>query len=504
MAHQTPIRRLATITWVVVAALALHAGKAAAQQPSAPAAWRDLTLADLDAAHDIIARNHPGAVTDAQDTTFQRALAEGLRVGRARARSVATYEGWLATLRAFAVGFGDPHIAVQPRLAPSSVRWPGFAVGRQGAATVVASRDTAAADGVPALGAELISCDGVPIERYAAERLGVFRGAWDVAAQRARTTPMLLVDDGNPFLTTPRQCVVGEAGRARSVELGWRAITVSDLEPRLREAAPVGRAGFEVRRSGAGWWIGIQALGGRVQEVLDSVAAHAREMRSAPWVVVDVRGTGGGSSEWGRRLSNQLVGEARTAAAMRKAERAMAGTLCGASWRASADVEETLAGYVRNLGPRLGQQAIDQWNRERDSVRQARREDRELAPAPRACEASPGGALADDALPPSVMRGRLVLLTDHACFSSCLLMAGLFRAVGALHVGEGTDFSTRYMEVRAFPLPSGLGRFSTMQKVAFGMAPRLGPFEPERVFPGRISDTPALERWITELLAATR
>ncbi|HET9275361.1 MAG TPA: hypothetical protein VFN96_04760, partial [Gemmatimonadales bacterium] len=104
-------------------------------------------------------------------------------------------------------------------------------------------------------------------------------------------------------------------------------------------------------------------------------------------------------------------------------------------------------------------------------------------------------------LPPPRMQGRLLLLTDHACFSSCLLLTPLFRLAGATHLGEATDFSTRYMEVRGLPLPSGLGSFSTLMKVSFGAPKRLGPFEPEVTFPGRIDDTAALERWVTATVA---
>jgi hypothetical protein len=169
---------------------------------------------------------------------------------------------------------------------------------------------------------------------------------------------------------------------------------------------------------------------------------------------------------------------------MRLAERELSGTLCGSSWRASADVEETLEGYIRDMGPRLGEASIAQWRREMDSIRVARQEGRDLAPAPRTCGA-PAQRTEGGALPAPLMKGRLVLLTDHACFSSCLMLAGLFRAIGALHVGEGTDFSTRYMEVRGFPLPSGLANFATLQKAGFGMPMRLGPFEPEMPYPGR-------------------
>jgi hypothetical protein len=466
---------------------------AAAGQEQSAAAWRQLTAADVEAAYAIISQNHPAAAPAAGDSAFRRTLALAGQAARARAQRVSSYEGWLATLRAFAAAFSDPHISLQTRLSVSSVRWPGLVVGRQGSATVVVSRDSAWPD-LPAPGARLVSCDGAGVERLSAERLGVYRGTWEIASQQVRNTPFLLVNDGNPFLPPLGRCVFrGESGE-REIALQWRTIGAAALQERLRAAAPVGRAGFGVRRVGDGWWIGLQALTDRAKDVLDSVAAHLEAIHAAPWVVVDVRGNGGGNSAWGVRLAGQLVGEGRVSGAMRRAERDLAGPLCGTSWRASAAVEETLESYIRNQGP-----GTEQWRRDLDSVRAARAAGRELGPLPRPCP--PAAARAEGELPPPSMTGRLLLLTDHACFSSCLLMTGLFRLLGATQVGEATDFSTRYMEVRGLPLPSGLGSFATLQKVAFGAPARLGPFDPEVPYPGPIDDTAALERWIAETVA---
>ena len=484
--------------WLVWCACASVPVSAAAQDRTA-AAWRDLTRADVDSAYAIIARNHPAAAPAAGDTGFRLALEKAAGTARSRAREVTSYDGWLATLRAFASSFSDPHISLGTRLSLSSARWPGLVVGRQGPATVVVSRDSARAAELPAVGARLVSCDGIDVERLSRERLGAFRGTWDIAAQRARNTPFLLVDDGNPFLPAIRRCGFKEGDAEREIELRWRTIALTALQDRLREAAPVGRAGFGVRRVGDGWWIGLQSLSDRAREVLDSVGAYASAIRAAPWVVVDVRGNGGGNSTWGVRLANQLVGEDRVMTAMRRAERAMAGPLCGTSWRASPAVEETLEAYIRNQSP-----SSDQWRRDLDSVRAARAAGRDLAPAPRPCPPAGQPAGETGSLPPPRMAGRLVLLTDRACFSSCLLLAGLFRLIGAVHVGEATDFSTRYMEVRRFPLPSGLGTFATLQKVVFGAPARLGPFDPDVPYDGRIDDTPALEQWIAGVIAARR
>ena len=103
--------------------------------------------------------------------------------------------------------------------------------------------------------------------------------------------------------------------------------------------------------------------------------------------------------------------------------------------------------------------------------------------------------------PAPAYQGRVVILTDHACFSSCLLMVRDFRRLGALHVGEATNAATRYMEVREIVLPSGLTKFSTLQKVVIGEDADIGPFAPEHLFPGPMSDTAALEGWIAGLLS---
>lgn len=482
-------RPAAWLLWCLCVAVPV---RAAGQEQSA-AAWRQLTAADVEAAYGILANNHPGATPAAADTAFRRTLALAGEAARARAQRVNSYEGWLATLRAFAAAFSDPHIMLQTRLSVGSVRWPGLVVGRQGSATVVVSRDSAWPD-VPGAGARLVSCDGADVERLSRERLGVYRGTWDIASQQVRNTPFLLVDDGNPFLPPLSRCAFREETGEREVALQWRSVGAAALQERLRAAAPIGRAGFGVRRVGDGWWIGLQALTDRSKDVLDSVAAHLEAIHGAPWVVVDVRGNGGGNSAWGVRLAGQLVGEARVSQAMRRAEREFAGPLCGTSWRASAAVEETLESYIRNQGPGTGQ-----WRRDLDSVRAARAAGRELGPMPRPCP--PAAAGTEGELPPPRMTGRLLLLTDHACFSSCLLLAGLFRLIGATQLGEATDFSTRYMEVRGLPLPSGLGAFATLQKVAFGAPARLGPFDPDVPYPGPIDDTGALERWVVETVA---
>ena len=98
------------------------------------------------------------------------------------------------------------------------------------------------------------------------------------------------------------------------------------------------------------------------------------------------------------------------------------------------------------------------------------------------------------------MKGRLVLVTDRACFSSCLIAADEFRRLGAVHAGEATDRSTRDMEVREIKLPSGLRTFSTLMKLALGSGD-YGPYSPHVPYPGSMDDTEALKAWVAALPA---
>jgi hypothetical protein len=70
---------------------------------------------------------------------------------------------------------------------------------------------------------------------------------------------------------------------------------------------------------------------------------------------------------------------------------------------------------------------------------------------------------AHQSAPPSELKGRLFLLTDNSCFSSCLILVDDFKRLGATQIGRATDANTHYQEVRDQLLPSGLVKFSTQQ-----------------------------------------
>jgi hypothetical protein len=216
--------------------------------------------------------------------------------------------------------------------------------------------------------------------------------------------------------------------------------------------------------------------------------------------VLDVRGNGGGSSEWPRKLGALVWGEDWVNAhgkddsqvdwRVSDANRAEIAGFGDALRRQPEPDKETLLwvdAIVAGLKDAKAK-GLPLW-RQPDSSAEAG----SLAQAPATPVASDLKALSG---------ARVYILTDPACASACLDGVDLWKASGAVQVGRETSADTNYMEVRGQPLPSGLTTFNLPMKVYRGRA--RGPNQPQRpdhVFPGRMDDTPALERWIPSLPA---
>lgn len=464
-------------------------------ETTAGRAWRELARADLEAAHALISENHPAAVAELGDTVFQARLADGYSGASLLADSVDSFPGYVATLEAFANSLGDKHLWMRRRLTRSTYSWAGLIAARRGASWVIASQT--AEQGEPALeGARLLACDGRPVEEFAARSLGRFKAVWSIEAQRISASPLLLIDDGNPFLKRPTTCDFEKDGQVRTVTLRWREVAARTLSPMLGRAVPGGQAGFHAGPFAAGWWIGLERLSSDAEPVLETVKQHLEEIRAAPLVVVDVRGNGGGNSRYGIDLAEILLGED----AVNEGVVETTSSGCPALWRASRGNLASLREMLQRRGDSMNEDSRAHFEALEKKMAAALAEGHAFDEPVKPCPAAEAARPKKRKRPKSLLKGRLVLLTDHTCFSSCLLMIEQFRRLGALHVGQTTDAATRYMEVREELLPSGIAYFSTLQKVELGAPALLGPFVPDRVFDGDISDTAALQAWVPTLV----
>jgi hypothetical protein len=453
--------------------------------------WAQMAAQDLAAAKALISANHPAAVPG-HDAEFEAALNAGHSSTVQLAAQVRSYDGYRAVLQRYAAGFADRHISSRAVL-ESPQRWPGFMVALGEDWRVSSSVD----EDAPKPGSRLISCDGVLPLELAERRLRPTMSNWNIAAQRKRNSWRLLVDDGDPFVTVPKRCTFADdAGERFDHVLNWHSISATDLNAQMRVA--VGRPNPDVSLTAFadGWWIRLGTLVDDARPVVDEVTRRSAELRAGRFVVLDLRGNGGGSSVYTERIAEALYGEQRTASVLKRIATGPDAT----TWRASAGNLETLEQYVERFSRELGpnDRLVQLMKRSRVAVAEALRDGDALVTVP---DEATVGKKQNKA---RVVAPKVILFTDRFCFSSCLMATDLFRGLGALHVGEETDQNTNYTEVRAITLPSGLSTFSTMQAIDQSHARRIGPFTPTLVYSGRTHDDAAVQAWMSERVLVGR
>lgn len=465
-------------------------------QDVAVAAWRMLTTNDVEAAHALLADNDPAVVPAVGDKTFRKALGRAYAHALVRAKTVTNYPGYIATMGEFANAMGDGHIWSRPRYAPAGlewagiafappmVKWAGLVVAKRQSRWVIAKEDRQVA-GADLIGARLIACEGTPIQDFARDTLGRYRVVWSVAAMRVLAAPWLLVDDGNPFVTRPASCTVRVGGHIRNIVLHWKSVSRNKFLAMIRGVH--GNAGFGVRAVGSGYWISIQSLSVKAQAVIDAAKAKKAQLHAAPYVVVDLRGNSGGDDAYGRALADVLYGAAHVEAVLGP----KSSISCPEVWRASPGniaADTVTAKEFAAIGETAG---AKQYRKAVDDMRTALADHHALTAQPVCAPQKHASAAA-----PSRMKGRVIVLTDSVCFSSCIGTVRFFEKLGATLAGQTTGADTHYAEVRQIVLPSGLSTFSTLQAIMPDVPRHVGPYVPAFPYDGDITDTAALERWI--------
>lgn len=463
-----------------------------AQAQDAAALWRQMAQADSAAALKLITENHPGAQAELGDAAFRGRLVLADAHVRERLPEVRSFEGYRALMAGLAADFSDGHIWSRPSVAASRLRWTGILLKREGQVWRVGSVLTEAR--LPEVqDARLISCDGTEAEAWADARISAFVAGSPNEAQRAEAAGRLLTDDGNPFLKRPEQCEFERAdGSRQTITFHWGRSPVAFIQGRIDTLQKTADAGYSLTPWASGSWIRLSGLDSDAEAVVTAVREAAPQLRDAQSVVLDLRGNGGGDSRYGDAIAAVLFGEARVETA-----KGGASACQGAYWRASPDniaalkaQRDEMAGGNPDTAARLSEVIA--------GMEASVAGGKSFWPDLPGCAAT--AALGDTQTRATPDR-KVIVVTDRHCFSSCLMTVDLFRRLGALHVGEATDSSSRYMEVRTIVLPSGLRDFSTLQKVAVGLRD-FGPYTPDIPYPGAMADDEALKAWVGEQVAS--
>ncbi len=431
--------------------IALIGGAAlAADQPPD---WRALAVADVEAAYTATRDNHPG-MYDKANTGFPKLLnkarAEALKLA-GRATSAAGFE---ASLTRFKAVLDDGHAGAYadlPEKHAPQIRWPGFVAAWRGNTMYVFK----SAEGGPAVGAEIVSCDKQPVRALVRRNVFGFATGGQVPGKWWSMARRIFVDDGNPFVTLPKTCQFKANGKSEMRTLSWTP--TPDYYQSWRNGSANGDLlplGMTERAPGLYWFAlpdfqpddaGTQAY----KKMYADVQASRPKLLTARAVVLDLRFNDGGSSNWSKMLAEHLWGEQRVTAAL-KTYFARTQTW----WRPTRD---NLAA-IREFIPLLEQQA------DLESVALVK----QFVPMFEASIARGDKFLIEPDIPdkaadgakdePPALTTPVYVIVPGQCASACLDAIDYFkRFANTRLIGAPSSADSKYMEVRPHPLPSGMG-----------------------------------------------
>jgi hypothetical protein len=461
-----------------------------------------LTLRDdAVALHALIIDNHPGP-HDALNPGFRARADAALAVALARAQTTTDAGGWWWGLRALVASFDDGHVqvALTNPGAGFPTRWPGFLTAYRDGQHHVVVRD-ADLPSTPPEGARLLSCDGVAAATLAEQRIGAFRGRWFLESQRVTLGDWMFLSPSNPWITEMEACTFEVEGEPQVYALTWSPIAAEPLRAYRTPlaASPGGQFGM-TRIAGGGAWITLPSFNGdpssdahhALTRIVSQMEADRDGLRAAPFVVLDLRGNGGGSSHWSREIARILWGEAWMRAHPPVAPDSI-------DWRASPGNRAVLKAYVNDWTARGESAERIAWAQNvADGMTAALAAGEPLWSDRTPASAPPAARPAQATERPET--GPVYVLTDALCASACLDAIALWKPLGAIQIGRETSADTVYMDTRTDTLPGGRVRVTLPMKIWRGRSRgHNAPERPVHRFEGDIRDTDALQAWVRTL-----
>jgi hypothetical protein len=414
--------------------------------------WGALATADVEAAYRETRDNHPG-MFDPKNPSFPKLLKKARVEALKLAAMAKTSGGFEMSLARFRAVLNDGHAGAYTELPTAyqrQIKWPGFVAAWRGNAMYVYKSDP----GGPAEGAQIISCDKVPVKTLVERNYSRFAdgaktpGEWWSGARR------LFVDDGNPFVTLPKTCLFRSAGKNTARTLSWSA--VPDHYQTWKNGSANGDLlpiGMTEKAPGLFWYAmptfqPDDAGSAAYKKLYADTAANRERLLSAKAIVLDLRFNQGGSSNWSKMLAEQLWGEARVTKSLKDY---FAKTQTW--WRPTAGNLAAIQEFI----PLLEQQGAGEFvamlkqfiPKFEDAIK---RGDKYFVPPD-----IPESEQASTAPEPAELKTPVYVIVPGQCASACLDAIDYFkRFPNTKLIGAPSSADSTYMEVRSAKLPSGM------------------------------------------------
>ena len=478
--------------WVApaLALFGLIRGGVPAHSAGPPPDWSAMTTQDLAAMRALIEDNHPGPVDD-RNPGFKTWLQNGVSSLRAQAVAARTEHDYRQVPLTYANGFADYHLAVRFDR-PEHELWPGFLTRTE---TVGGPIRVMLVDDAPGVapGDVLLGCGAGSASDLLADR--VLRPLTNPAQPQRLilTSPWLTVIDADDAAGRTPTCRFAAAAGPRTVPVRWRPIDAASLSRRIERASGIVVPPLGLRRVGDVWlislpsfdWTGPEAA--RMQAMVATLRDHASELHAARHVVIDLRGNGGGNSQWGDDVAAALWGRALVDAVDASGD----GTL---DWRVSSRNRDTIR--LEAAGMRTDGHAAEatEWDSLARRMDQAVKTGRSLL---RVDDPPSASAL----IAPSPFAHKVLVLTEPHCASSCLDVVDLLdRLPGTERIGLPTGADTDYLDLASTPLPSGQATLDYAMKVYRRRARGVNvAYQPALRWPGGVMTDASIAHWVDGL-----
>jgi Peptidase family S41 len=414
--------------------------------------WGALATTDVQAAYIATRDNHPG-MFDPKNPNFPKLLEIARAEGLALARKATSSAGFEASLTRFKAVLNDGHAgayASLPDALSPQIKWPGFVAAWRGNAMYVFK----SASGGPSKGAEILSCDRLPVKTLVERNYFRFSNGRDVPGEWWSGARRLFVDDGNPFVTLPKTCMFRNNGKNQSRKLSWSA--VSDYYQAWKNGSANGDLlpiGMTERAPGIFWYVlpdfqPDDAGTAAYKKMYADTAANRDQLLRARAIVLDLRFNQGGSSNWSKMLAKQLWGEARV-------DRALKDYFAKTQtwWRPTAGNLAAVEDFIPLLEQQGDPESAAMVKMFLPIFKAAvMRGDKYLVEPD-----IPEGSVAAKANEPLELKTPVYVIVPGQCASACLDAIDYFkRFPNTKLIGAPTSADSTYMEVRNPKLPSGM------------------------------------------------
>ena len=248
---------------------------------------------------------------------------------------------------------------------------------------------------------------------------------------------------------------------------------------------------FDVQKLENATWISIPTFAPSTSQIssLQEIIRTLPQLRDET-IIFDLRGNGGGNSEFGIQLLKALFGDEYATHRLAKEKQNIY-----VEWRASSGNLE----HIKNFIPMLKQQfpeshPVIQWAESTcKGMQNALASGSYYYTEPKPSKNPP------QMNRPSPFKGKVIAIIDKGCGSACLDFLDGLNAMqsNTLFIGEPTGSDSVYMELRTIKLPSSKGTFGFPIKV-YRNRPRGHnvPYVPDVRYHGDLNDTLALQKFV--------